>query len=195
MGHILLACQHHRVGSLFIVPHRGLCLPWPQLRHPVSADALCRSTRHSFRRCAHCHNGAHATGSRRATPLRPYRLDADAVVLAVHPYLSVCIRSSSGLVAIGFRSVTFRLASVMPSLLCHVGLFIVLVCGTLGRPTCRRVKMYCEQGKPEWRALNELTRRGRTAAWPSNWNRSPSTNIRRKLMMVNMKMVCHVPQR
>jgi hypothetical protein len=36
-----------------------------------------------------------------------------------------------------------------------VGLFIVLVCGTLGSADMQRVKMYCEQGKPEWRALNE----------------------------------------
>ncbi len=36
----------------------------------------------------------------------------------------------------------------LPSLLCHLGLFIVLVCGTLGSADMQRVKMYCEQGQP-----------------------------------------------
>lgn len=45
---------------------------------------------------------------------------------------------------------TFRL----PSLLSHVGLFIVLTCGTLGSADMQRLKMYCEQGKPEWRGLD-----------------------------------------
>lgn len=43
----------------------------------------------------------------------------------------------------------------LPSVLCHLGLFVVLVCGTLGSADMRRVKMYCEQGAPEWRALDE----------------------------------------
>ena len=41
-----------------------------------------------------------------------------------------------------------------PSLLSHTGLFIVLTCGTLGSADMQRLKMYCEQGKPEWRALD-----------------------------------------
>lgn len=40
------------------------------------------------------------------------------------------------------------------SLLSHVGLFIVLTCGTLGSADTQRLKMYCEQDKPEWRALD-----------------------------------------
>lgn len=39
-----------------------------------------------------------------------------------------------------------------PSLLSHIGLFIVLTCGTLSSADMQRLKMYCEQGKPEWRA-------------------------------------------
>lgn len=41
-----------------------------------------------------------------------------------------------------------------PSLLSHVGLFVVLTCGTLGSADMQRLKMYCEQDKPEWRALD-----------------------------------------
>ncbi len=40
------------------------------------------------------------------------------------------------------------------SLLSHIGLFIVLTCGTLGSADMQRLKMYCEQGKPEWRGLD-----------------------------------------
>lgn len=44
--------------------------------------------------------------------------------------------------------------SAIPSLLSHLGLFIALACGTLGSADMQRLKMYCEQGKPEWRGLD-----------------------------------------
>ncbi len=69
--------------------------------------------------------------------------------ILIYIYVSVIV----GLVAIGQISrFTWRR---LPSLLCHTGLFVVLVCGTLGSADMQRVRMYCEQGKPEWRALNE----------------------------------------
>ncbi len=43
----------------------------------------------------------------------------------------------------------------MPSLMCHVGLFIFLACGTLGNADMQRLRMFCENGKPEWRGLDE----------------------------------------
>ena len=42
----------------------------------------------------------------------------------------------------------------IPVLSSHLGLFIVLTCGTLGSADMQRLKMFCEQGKPEWRALD-----------------------------------------
>lgn len=45
-------------------------------------------------------------------------------------------------------------ASAIPSLLSHIGLFVALTCGTLGSADMQRLKMYCEQGKPEWRGLD-----------------------------------------
>ena len=48
---------------------------------------------------------------------------------------------------------TLRLRG-LPSLLSHVGLFVVLTCGTLGSADMQRLRMYCEQGKPEWRGLD-----------------------------------------
>lgn len=43
----------------------------------------------------------------------------------------------------------------LPSLLSHVGLFVALVCGTLGSADIERLRMYCEQGSPEWRGIDE----------------------------------------
>lgn len=40
------------------------------------------------------------------------------------------------------------------TLLSHIGLFIVLACGSFGSADMQRLKMYCEQGKPEWRGLD-----------------------------------------
>lgn len=48
---------------------------------------------------------------------------------------------------------TFK-ARQLPSLLSHLGLLIALTCGTLGSADMQRMKMYCEQGKPEWRCLD-----------------------------------------
>lgn len=42
----------------------------------------------------------------------------------------------------------------LPTLTSHVGLFLVLACGTLGSADMLRVKMYCETGQPEWRGLD-----------------------------------------
>lgn len=42
----------------------------------------------------------------------------------------------------------------LPSFVSHLGLFIVLTCGTLGNADMQRLKMFCEQGKVEWRGLD-----------------------------------------
>jgi len=42
----------------------------------------------------------------------------------------------------------------VPSLVSHLGLFLVLACGTLGSADMQRLKMYCEIGNPEWRGLD-----------------------------------------
>ncbi|HEY9550930.1 MAG TPA: cytochrome c biogenesis protein ResB [Prevotella sp.] len=42
----------------------------------------------------------------------------------------------------------------VPSFVSHVGLFLVLTCGTLGSADMQKLKMYCEMGKPEWRGLD-----------------------------------------
>lgn len=44
---------------------------------------------------------------------------------------------------------------MLPSLVCHIGLFIVVVAGTLGSADMKRLKIYTVVGEPEWRALDE----------------------------------------
>lgn len=43
----------------------------------------------------------------------------------------------------------------LPVIISHAGLFIALTCATLGSADMQRLKMYCEQDQPEWRALDE----------------------------------------
>ena len=45
----------------------------------------------------------------------------------------------------------------LPTLTSHVGLFLVLTCGTLGSADMLRVKMYCEEGQVEWRGLDAFS--------------------------------------
>jgi len=45
----------------------------------------------------------------------------------------------------------------LPTLTSHVGLFLVLTCGTLGSADMLRVKMFCEQGQVEWRGLDTFS--------------------------------------
>lgn len=90
-----------------------------------------------------------AAGRRPSDPIGLTRMLSCWPFILVYLYLSVIV----GLTAIS-QLLHFTLRQ-LPSLLCHAGLFVVLVCGTLGAADMQRVKMYCEQGKPEWRALNE----------------------------------------
>lgn len=41
------------------------------------------------------------------------------------------------------------------SVISHLGLFIVVVCGTLGSADIQKLKMYCLPGEAEWRAMDE----------------------------------------
>lgn len=42
----------------------------------------------------------------------------------------------------------------LPSLTCHVGLFVALTCATLGSADMQRLKMFCVVDIPEWRAMD-----------------------------------------
>lgn len=43
----------------------------------------------------------------------------------------------------------------VPSLMAHIGLLVALVAGTVGSADMQRLKMYCMEGQPEWRALDD----------------------------------------
>uniref|UniRef100_A0AB33IWU7 Cytochrome c biogenesis protein ResB n=1 Tax=Prevotella sp. GTC17253 TaxID=3236793 RepID=A0AB33IWU7_9BACT len=43
----------------------------------------------------------------------------------------------------------------LPAIISHFGLFLVVVCGTLGSADMQRLKMYCMEGQPEWRAFDD----------------------------------------
>ena len=43
----------------------------------------------------------------------------------------------------------------LATLLSHVGLFVAIVCSTLGNADVQRLKMSCKVGSPEWRAQDE----------------------------------------
>lgn len=43
----------------------------------------------------------------------------------------------------------------LPAIISHFGLFLVIVCGTLGSADMQRLKMYCMEGQPEWRAFDD----------------------------------------
>ena len=45
----------------------------------------------------------------------------------------------------------------LPTLTSHIGLFLVLTCGTLGSADMLRVKMFCEKGQVEWRGLDTFS--------------------------------------
>ena len=90
-----------------------------------------------------------AATRRLADPIGLTRMLSWWPFILIYIYVSVIV----ALVAIGqLCHFTWRR---LPSLLCHVGLFVVLVGGTLGSADMQRVKVYCEQGQPEWRALDE----------------------------------------
>ena len=90
-----------------------------------------------------------AATRRPADPIGLTRMLSWWPFILIYIYVSVIV----ALVAIGqLRHFTWRR---LPSLLCHVGLFVVLAGGTLGSADMQRVKVYCEQGQPEWRALDE----------------------------------------
>ena len=90
-----------------------------------------------------------AATRRPADPIGLTRMLSWWPFILIYIYVSVIV----ALVAIGqLCHFTWRR---LPSLLCHVGLFVVLAGGTLGSADMQRVKVYCEQGQPEWRALDE----------------------------------------
>lgn len=89
---------------------------------------------------------------------QPYDPVGLSKMLSFWPFVLVYVWMTAIVGEVAIRQIHSLILEVrkseIPSLLSHVGLFIVLTCGTLGSADMQRLKMYCEQGKPEWRGLD-----------------------------------------
>lgn len=76
-------------------------------------------------------------------------------MLSYWPFVLVYVWLSLIVGLVALRQLVHFSWQSFPSLLCHAGLFIVLVAGTLGSADMQRLKMYCQKGQPEWRGVDE----------------------------------------
>ena len=87
------------------------------------------------------------------------RLPADPIgltkMLNFWPFVLVYVWMTVIVSEVMLHQLTHLNKKGIPSLISHVGLFLVLTTATLGSTDMQRTKMYCELGKPEWRVLDE----------------------------------------
>lgn len=76
-------------------------------------------------------------------------------MLSFWPFVLVYVLLATIIGLVSIRQVCHFSFRNIPSLLSHLGLFLVLTCGTLGSADMQRLKMFCEYDQPEWRALDE----------------------------------------
>ena len=76
-------------------------------------------------------------------------------MLSAWPFVLVYLYMTVIVAQVTIRQTMHLRWRVIPSLVCHVGLLVVLLCGTLGSADMRRLKMVCEARRPEWRAADE----------------------------------------
>lgn len=79
-------------------------------------------------------------------------------MLSFWPFVLVYLWVALTVGLVGIRQWTHLSWRRLPAAASHLGLFIVLVSGTLGSADMQRVKMYCEKGQPEWRVIDENNR-------------------------------------
>mgnify|MGYP003081938625 FL=1 len=75
-------------------------------------------------------------------------------MLSFWPFILVYVWMTSILGEVTINQIARFSWRRFPTLVSHVGLFLILTCGTLGSADMLRVKMYCETGQPEWRGLD-----------------------------------------
>ena len=76
-------------------------------------------------------------------------------MLSFWPFVLVYVLLATIIGLVTIRQICHFRFRYIPSLLSHLGLFLVLTCGTLGSADMQRLKMFCEYGQPEWRALDQ----------------------------------------
>ena len=75
-------------------------------------------------------------------------------MLSFWPFILVYVWMTAIVVEVTINQIVRFSWRRFPTLVSHVGLFLILTCGTLGSADMLRVKMYCETGQPEWRGLD-----------------------------------------
>lgn len=97
-------------------------------------------------------------------------------MLSFWPFVLIYLWSVVIVAEVGIHQLMHFQKRFIPSLVSHIGLFIFITCGTLGSADMQRLKMYCEEGKPEWRGIDNF-RRCTNCRLPSNCRSSVSTSI------------------
>ncbi len=89
--------------------------------------------------------------SAQAEPLDPIGLSK---MLSFWPFVLIYLLLTTIIGLVAIKQAAHLSLSKVPSLASHIGLFLVIVCGTLGSADMQRLKMFCEYGQPEWRGLD-----------------------------------------
>ena len=76
-------------------------------------------------------------------------------MLSFWPFVMIYVWLSFTVALVGMRQGAHFRWGQLPSAASHAGLFVVMVAGTLGSADMQRLKMFCEKGQPEWRALDD----------------------------------------
>lgn len=75
-------------------------------------------------------------------------------MLAFWPFVLVYVWLTTIVGLIAIRQVLHFRWREVPSLLCHLGLFVAIVAATLGSADLQRLKLTATEGQPEWRAFD-----------------------------------------
>lgn len=77
-------------------------------------------------------------------------------MLSFWPFVLIYLWNVVIVAEVGIHQLMHFRKRFIPSLVSHIGLFIFITCGTLGSADMQRLKMYCEEGKPEWRGIDNF---------------------------------------
>jgi len=76
-------------------------------------------------------------------------------MLSFWPFVLIYLWNIVIVAEVGIQQLMYFQKRFIPSLISHLGLFVFVTCGTLGSADMQRLKMYCEEGKPEWRGIDD----------------------------------------
>ena len=77
-------------------------------------------------------------------------------MLSFWPFVIIYLWNIVIVAEVGIHQLMHFRKRFIPSLISHLGLFIFVTCATLGSADMQRLKMYCEEGKPEWRGIDDV---------------------------------------